>query len=112
MMFRPKRENDSSYLMWALNSSAVYQQVLEGVTGPTAPHVNIADVINVCIPIPDRAEQQLIGNHIDLVAEQMDGLILSAQTAIDLLQERRTALISAAVTGKIDVRGMAKEQTA
>jgi len=38
--------------------------------------------------------------------------VAEASRAIDLLQERRTALISAAVTGKIDVRGMAKEQTA
>ena len=35
-----------------------------------------------------------------------------AQLAIDLLQERRTALISAAVTGQIDVRGLAEGRTA
>ena len=37
---------------------------------------------------------------------KLDALIAEAQSAIDLLQERRTALISAAVTGKIDVRGL------
>ena len=37
-------------------------------------------------------------------------LMAEAQIAIDLLRERRTALISAAVTGKIDVRGVASTQ--
>ena len=35
----------------------------------------------------------------------LDAYTAAAQSAIDLLQERRTALISAAVTGQIDVRG-------
>jgi type I restriction enzyme S subunit len=38
--------------------------------------------------------------------EQIDALTTEAQHAIDLLQERRAALISAAVTGQIDVRGL------
>jgi len=37
--------------------------------------------------------------------QELDTLTTEAQRAIDLLQERRTALISAAVTGQIDVRG-------
>jgi type I restriction enzyme S subunit len=41
-----------------------------------------------------------------------DRLIRESERAIDLLQERRTALISAAVTGKIDVRGLAAEDAA
>jgi type I restriction enzyme S subunit len=43
---------------------------------------------------------------------RLDELIAEATRAIDLLQERRIALISAAVTGKIDVRGLAKGQVA
>ena len=38
--------------------------------------------------------------------QKFDPLINEARTAITLLQERRTALISAAVTGQIDVRGL------
>ncbi len=41
---------------------------------------------------------------------ELDALTAEAQRAIDLLQERRTALISAAVTGKIDVRGVAETE--
>lgn len=44
------------------------------------------------------------------VRQQLDALTAEAQRAIELLQERRTALISAAVTGKIDVRGLAETE--
>ena len=44
--------------------------------------------------------------------EELDTLVTDAESAITLLQERRTALISAAVTGKIDVRGMLEEEAA
>ena len=43
---------------------------------------------------------------------EIQALTAEAQRAIDLLQERRTALISAAVTGKIDVRGLAESEEA
>jgi type I restriction enzyme S subunit len=43
---------------------------------------------------------------------RFDALIAEATRAIDLLEERRTALISAAVTGKLDVRGVATEEAA
>ena len=43
--------------------------------------------------------------------ERFDALISEAETAIDLLQERRSALISAAVTGKIDVRAEVPDAT-
>jgi type I restriction enzyme S subunit len=112
MMFRPNPKHDSRYLMWTMNSSAVYQQVLEKVAGPTAPHVNIEDVVNFVIPVPERAEQEAIARHLDSAIDQIDAVVLTAKRGIDLLQERRTALISAAVTGKIDVRGMAKGQSA
>ena len=103
MMFRPNPSFDPGYLMWAMNSSAVYQQVLEGVSGPTAPHVNIGEVINFVIPAPPLNEQQDISQYIDTVVSRMDDLVARAQDGIGLLEERRNAIISAAVTGKIDV---------
>ena len=46
----------------------------------------------------------MIVGHIEEEAKKFDELVAEANKAITLLQERRTALISAAVTGKIDVR--------
>ncbi len=50
-----------------------------------------------------RGEPPTLNMRVDAEAQSPD-----AQLAIDLLQERRTALISAAVTGQIDVRGAVK----
>jgi type I restriction enzyme S subunit len=56
------------------------------------------------IAIPPKAEQAAIVEYLDCEAQRLDALTAEAYCAIDLLQERRTALISAAVTGQIDVR--------
>ena len=56
------------------------------------------------IPVPPVDEQAGIAAVIDYETAKLDTLTAEAQRAIDLLQERRTALISASVTGQIDVR--------
>lgn len=58
------------------------------------------------MPIPGLREQSEIVCFLDAETTKIDTLTAEARTAITLLQERRTALISAAVTGQIDVRGM------
>jgi len=55
-------------------------------------------------PYPSFIEQQEIANYLDNATCKIDTLISKSQKAIELLKERRTALISATVTGKIDVR--------
>ena len=52
-------------------------------------------------------EQNAIAAFLDTETEKFDALTAEANRAIELLQERRSVLISAAVTGKIDVRGLA-----
>ena len=59
------------------------------------------------VPLPPLAEQEAILHFLDTETSRLDALITEANRAIDLLKERRTALISAAVTGKIDVRAAA-----
>ena len=57
---------------------------------------------NTAIP-----EQTAIVSFLSAETDRLDTLAAEAQRAIDLLQERRTALISAAVTGQIDIRNHA-----
>jgi type I restriction enzyme S subunit len=57
--------------------------------------------------MPDLLEQAEIIEYVGTQLTKFDTLTAEAQRAIDLLQERRTALVSAAVTGQIDVRGLA-----
>ncbi|MCC8972688.1 hypothetical protein [Bradyrhizobium brasilense] len=56
--------------------------------------------------VPDLDEQRGIVKYLDREIDRLDALIVEVEAAISLLQERRDALISAAVTGKIDVRGL------
>ena len=58
----------------------------------------------VDLPLVARDEQVKIADFLDFETAKIDGLISEVSVALDLLQERRSALISAAVTGKIDVR--------
>ncbi|MBB3267528.1 restriction endonuclease S subunit [Azospirillum sp. OGB3] len=110
MMFRTVSSTHSGYVMWLLNSDAVYKQVLEEVGGSTSPHVNISDIINFYVPSPPLDEQRQIADHISNATASLDSLISEAQRAIGLLKERRSALISAAVTGKINVRALVETE--
>jgi type I restriction enzyme S subunit len=62
--------------------------------------------------VPPVDEQTAIAIYIDRETAKLDALTAEAERAIVLLQERRTALISAAVTGKIDVRGLVETEAA
>lgn len=61
--------------------------------------------LKVCLPPPE--EQDRILSEIDAETARIDGLITLTERSIDLLREKRSALITAAVTGKIDVRAAA-----
>lgn len=61
--------------------------------------------LDMRMPLPPFDEQGRIAGYLDEQIQRWDTLIGEAQRAINLLQERRTALIAAAVTGQIDVRG-------
>ena len=56
------------------------------------------------LPLPPVNEQRAIASYLDRETERIDALTSRAEAAIERLQEYRAALITAAVTGKIDVR--------
>jgi len=68
--------------------------------------LNYNNFRQVKLPCPSVDEQQAIAAFLDRETDRIDLLVSEAERAITLLQERRSALISAAVTGKIDVRGL------
>ncbi|RFA25784.1 hypothetical protein CAI21_18160 [Alkalilimnicola ehrlichii] len=76
-------------------------------TGASSSMLNIgqATVRDLVFPVPPVDEQHGIVTFIDNQLVRSDKLVAEAEKAVELLQERRSALISAAVTGKIDVRG-------
>ncbi|WP_296240580.1 MULTISPECIES: restriction endonuclease subunit S [unclassified Psychrobacter] len=69
------------------------------------PNIGQDNIKEARVPIPPLSEQHQIADYLDKMQSHFDALTESAEKGIQLMQERRTALISAAVTGKIDVRG-------
>lgn len=70
------------------------------------PNLSMEDLGNIPIAIPSNDELPEILAYLNEFTEKFDDSNAKAETQIALLQERRTALISAAVTGKIDVRNI------
>ncbi len=83
-------------------SSACYFEMIG--TAATIAYVNQLGFENMPLAVPPHEEQEAIVEHIARETIKLDTLTAEAQRAIALLQERRSALISAAVTGQIDVR--------
>lgn len=100
-----KREMAAApYIAAALNSSGSYEQSQLLTRGATNQDLGLTRMIRIWLPLPPLPEQQAIVAHLDTATTRLDTLTTEATRAIALLQERRTALISAAVTGQIDVR--------
>ena len=100
----PDNRTRSSWLKFALRSRLSLFQF--GVTeiGATITGVNIRDLKRTLLAVPPNGEQRAIAAFLDRETAKIDALIAKIRQAIHHLKEFRTALISAAVTGKIDVR--------
>lgn len=95
--------------MWRLLTSKGLKEMMSSLaTGTSGSMKNLAqdDFLNIGIALPPKAEQQAIAAFVDRETSMIDQMLDKVALAIDRLQEYRTALITAAVTGKIDVRGV------
>jgi type I restriction enzyme S subunit len=97
----------NAFLYWFLLSDWFSAWSVSESDRVAMPKINRETVSKLFIPTPSPAEQDCIAQFLATETKVCDELTGEATRAIDLLQERRTALISAAVTGKIDVRGLA-----
>ena len=95
---------NSDWLCAAMNMWVGRQQVELASYGAAQKQFNVADVIEFIFPVPPKQEQNEIADYVEKALVRFSTLSELAYNQIELLQERRTALISAAVTGKIDVR--------
>ena len=102
---RPNTKVSSSrWLGYFILSNAAKEQFIGSGYGGTKIQLSLEDIRELRIVLPPRIEQQEIENYLDEKLNSFSYLISNAERFIHLLQERRTALISAAVTGKIDIR--------
>jgi len=78
-------------MVWFINPGAI-------------PSINLNKLRNIFVGIPEKSEQAAIAVYLDRKTTEIDQTISKIEKQIGLLKEFRTALISEAVTGKIDVR--------
>ncbi|WP_336277907.1 restriction endonuclease subunit S [Cronobacter dublinensis] len=99
-----KEKASPAFMDLLLQSSLVKEQVESFVKGTALRRLSIQNLEKVFGIFPTLSEQQIISDDIYTQLNRLDVLESKAVVQIQLLEERRTALISAAVTGKIDVR--------
>lgn len=104
--FNPKFKLIPAYLAHFMTTQGFRTQISLGAEGASSSMQNIAkdDYLSINCLLPSIEEQQEITSFLEEKLSYFSGLELMSSEIIKLLQERRTALISAAVTGKIDVR--------
>lgn len=100
------------FLFWALNGFARVFVALADESAHGTRKLESAAIGRFLFPLPPILEQQIIAEYLDREAAKIDRMIEKVEAAIEKLQEYRTALITAAVTGKIDVRGAASASSA
>lgn len=106
-MLRPRKHKDNVEYFSQIFLSETFQRSLLGLGNGILMirmRIPMEKLNKQTLPYPPCQEQKCIANFLDHQTAKIDVLIAKATQAISLMQERRTALISAAVTGKIDLR--------
>jgi type I restriction enzyme S subunit len=95
---------DSTYFAWLMRSYDLCK-VFYAMGGGLRQSLKFEDVRRLPILIPPVDEQSEITNTINAETARIDALVEKTEQSITLLKERRSAFITAAVTGQIDLRG-------
>ena len=102
---RPGQQQDNpSFVAYSLESRSLQDQVFNNENGVSRDALNFEQIGNLILARPALSEQRAIASYLDCENAKLDALIKKVREAINRLIELRVALISAAVTGRIDVR--------
>jgi type I restriction enzyme S subunit len=102
----------SGFNLYMLISTSVRKQIDALLVGATIRRLNVEAIRNLVVTYPPTGESFVIAKYLRLENLKFTSLIQEAAHATNILQERRSALISAAVTGKIDVRSYTAKEAA
>lgn len=105
-------EVNSGWLAAAMRTTTFVSEMAQRVKGigsaelgnARTPRINITDLGEIRLELPDRAKQD--EEHAEIMRQfaQLDGLVLETERFIEIAAERRSALITAVVTGQVDMR--------
>lgn len=93
-----------AFILHCLRHEAFFHHCAPEMTGVSVPHISGGQIEEFRLPLPPANEMSAISSEIERRTSEFEAVIETASAAVELLTERRAALISAAVTGKIDVR--------
>jgi type I restriction enzyme S subunit len=105
----PKDETLTGFTLCFLQSACLSRYIEACSMGSTVAHLRVPQVENLPIPVPPVTEQSEIVKRVRRLDTTFDEAVGALSSSTELLRERRSALISAAVTGQIDVRGLVTE---
>ena len=92
------------FLLYIFSTSGISEWLQLRSVGSTMQNLNTSIIGGIPVAVPKSAEQRAIAAFLDRETAKLDVLMAKIREVIDRLKELRIALISAAVTGKIDVR--------
>ncbi|WP_445326409.1 restriction endonuclease subunit S [Pseudomonas panipatensis] len=106
VVYRPHHDESPRFIHHSLRASHmpnIYLAISNGIR-PSQWRIEPDKFEQLVLFLPDKVEQLEIAAYLEVQAQEMDELMQCCEQAVELFTERRAALISAAVTGKIDVR--------
>lgn len=99
IILAPRRDEVSGvWISWVFNSDFGFHSLMSIKTGALHPHLNCGNVKYLKIPVPPVDEQKAISSFLDVETSKIDGLVSEQRRLIELLKEKRQAVISHAVT--------------
>jgi type I restriction enzyme S subunit len=104
VLLRRKIDVDPTFIRHALNAAETRHAIEAAMIGSTFRRINVSAIRGLMVPLPPFREQRRIVEHLDEQTAKIDELIAETERFIELARERRSALITAAVTGHIDVQ--------
>lgn len=104
LVLKPNSTSDGKFLFYRLISDDFINLVDSMTYGTKMPRASSEQIANVSIPLPAVSEQRAIASFLECETAKIAALIAKIRDGIVKMREYRTALISSAVTGKIDVR--------
>lgn len=111
VIFRPDDVFNKKFIVYLFSSDEYFQNTRNLARGATMQRISRGLLGNIRVVVPSPEEQSQIAAFLDHETARIDALIAEQQRLIELLKEKRQAVISAAVTGKIDVRNWQPAET-
>ncbi len=102
-VLRSKSGTEPRFLYRAVQSNPFVESVVAASTGVSYPAIDESRLGNIRVPLPDLETQKTIADYLDRETTRIDRLVEKTEQSINRLREHRAALITAAVTGQLDV---------